>query len=86
MSANATISLRLPEGVRERLERLAVERRRSRSFLIVEAIERHLETEEKRLSAGGDRFSVARSLLSRARNGRERAAIDTDLQMLRDDD
>ena len=38
----ATISLRLPEATRGNLDRAAKMTRRSRSFLIKEALERHL--------------------------------------------
>ncbi|HSF96122.1 MAG TPA: CopG family transcriptional regulator [Thermohalobaculum sp.] len=44
--AKATLSFRTDETVRDRLDRLAESRRRDRSFLINEAIERYFEIED----------------------------------------
>lgn len=86
MGVSGTISLRLPDEVRERLDRLASERKRSRSFLIVEAIERHLAEQERHADNDGERFAVTRSLLRRTRIGLDAETIDARIRMARDDD
>jgi RHH-type transcriptional regulator, rel operon repressor / antitoxin RelB len=47
MPATPTISLRLPKDARERLDRVATKSRRSRSYIIQEALERHLDEIER---------------------------------------
>ena len=46
MSANTTLTLRMPLEMRERLDRLADETSQSRSRLAVDAISSYLETQE----------------------------------------
>jgi predicted transcriptional regulator len=47
MSATPTISLRLPKNARERLDKVAAKSRRSRSYIIQAALERHLDEIER---------------------------------------
>lgn len=42
-AATPTVSVRLPESTKTRLERIAKRMRRSRSSLMVEALDRHLD-------------------------------------------
>jgi predicted DNA-binding protein len=46
-SVSPIISLRLPKEARERLDRAAAKMRRSRSFLMQRALERHLDEIER---------------------------------------
>ncbi len=51
-TSSPTISLRLPERARERLDRAAAATRRSRSFLMQRALEKHLEEIEREEMVG----------------------------------
>jgi predicted transcriptional regulator len=48
--AASTTSVKLDEGIKRRVQRLAVERRRSAHWLMREAIEQYLDREERRAS------------------------------------
>lgn len=50
MSQNV-ISLRIPDGTRDRLDRLSVSTKRSRSFLAAEALDEYLERHEWQIGA-----------------------------------
>jgi predicted DNA-binding protein len=45
--SSPTMSLRLPQTARERLDRATAKTRRSRSFLMMRALERHLDEIER---------------------------------------
>lgn len=71
-----TLSVRLPEKTRERLDQAATSTRRSRSFLIQEALERHLN--EIVTEQGGDaRKSRLERLLALAGVGERLAGPQT---------
>jgi predicted DNA-binding protein len=62
-TASSTISLRLPKAERERLDRATQNTRRSRSFLMQRALERHLdEIEREEFTAPVRRLSVVLAL------------------------
>lgn len=84
MSINGTTILHLPDEVRERLDWPASERKQSRSHIIIEAIERYLDQQQKR--AEGGRFAVTRSLLGGTRSGVDAQTIDARIRAARDDD
>ena len=91
MANSASISLRLSATARERLDKAAVKTRRSRSYLIQAALERHLDeiVTEEQVQAPKARFSTLLSLAgaAAARNGpRSREDIDRDIRWLRGDD
>lgn len=48
MAAGSTVSLKLDEATKQRVQQLAVARRRSAHWLMREAIEQYVEREEKR--------------------------------------
>ena len=48
--AASTTSVKLADDIKNRVQRLAVERRRSAHWLMVEAIEQYLDREERRAS------------------------------------
>ncbi len=63
MSApSPTISLRLPQEARARLDRATVKTRRSRSFLMQRALEKHLDEIEREETQGASRRSLATTL------------------------
>ncbi len=82
-----TISIRLPKAARESLDKATKLTRRSRSFLMQEALERHLDTIVREETGGGRRLT---HLLSLAGAGKcapaPRAAdeIDEHIRWLRD--
>ena len=45
--SDVTVTVRMPRKLRDRLEALSVETRRSKSFLGMEAISKYVETEEE---------------------------------------
>lgn len=45
--SDVTVTVRMPKALRDRLESLSVETRRSKSFLGMEAIQQFVETEEE---------------------------------------
>jgi predicted transcriptional regulator len=45
--SDVTVTVRMPKKLRDRLEALSVETRRSKSFLGMEAISKYVETEEE---------------------------------------
>jgi RHH-type transcriptional regulator, rel operon repressor / antitoxin RelB len=91
MPVTPTISLRLPKDARERLDKVAAKSRRSRSFIIQEALERHLdeiEREQLREPQKG-RLSTILGLAGAgtALNGpRSKEEIDAHIRWLRGDD
>ena len=48
MAANATTSLKLDSGIKERVQKLATTKRRTAHWIMREAIEQFVEREEKR--------------------------------------
>jgi predicted transcriptional regulator len=44
--SDVTVTVRMPKPLRDRLETLSTEARRSKSFLVTEAIQQYVETEE----------------------------------------
>jgi RHH-type transcriptional regulator, rel operon repressor / antitoxin RelB len=45
--SDVTVTVRMPKALRDRLEALSTETRRSKSFLVTEAIQQFVETEEE---------------------------------------
>jgi predicted transcriptional regulator len=91
MPASPTISLRLPKDARERLDRAAAKSRRSRSYLIQEALERHLDeiVGEETGTKSDNRFAATLRLAGAgaALNGpRSKQEIDRHIRCLRGDD
>jgi RHH-type transcriptional regulator, rel operon repressor / antitoxin RelB len=92
MSATApTISIRLPEAQRQQLDRAAKQTRRSRSFLMQEALERHLADIVKEETVETRKRNLA-TLLSfagagaKGRKPRTAAEVDTHIRWLRDNE
>jgi hypothetical protein len=88
MTGSPTISLRLPAEARKRLDRATVTTRRSRSFLMQRALERHLdEIEREEAVPNGKRLSVILSLGGKGvtpNGGRSFEEIDAHIRWLRD--
>jgi hypothetical protein len=91
VASSATISLRLPQEVRERIDRAAAKSRRSRSYIMQRALELHLDALER----GGDlperqgRYDNLLSLQGAAigpDGPRTKIEIDDYIRWLRDDD
>jgi hypothetical protein len=92
MSASSpTISIRLPEAARLSLDNATKLTRRSRSFLMKEALERHLADIVQEQTGGGSK-SRATTLLNFAGAGaklgmtRSREEIDAHIRWLRGDE
>lgn len=92
MSASAsTISIRLPEEDRAMLDKAATLTRRSRSFLVKEALERHLAEIIREQSVEAPKHRLIR-LLALAGSGtsnnhvRSREEIDAHIRWLRDNE
>jgi uncharacterized protein (DUF1778 family) len=90
-SASPTFSLRLPKEARERLDRATQRTRRSRSFLVVEALDRYLDEieREQRVERSPARFSRLMALEGvgrRADGPRTSEDIDAHIRWLRGDD
>lgn len=88
---SSTISLRLPDKTRQRLDDLAIRSRRSRSYIIQRALELHLNdvVAEEIASEGAGRYSKLRSMAgagSKLHGGRSREEIDSFIDWLRGDD
>ncbi len=88
--SSPTISLRLPHKARERLDRATVTTRRSRSFLMQRALEKHLdEIEREELVEPVRRLTTVLALegAGAATNARRSIAeIDEHIRWLRDND
>ncbi|MGL5113770.1 MAG: ribbon-helix-helix protein, CopG family [Beijerinckiaceae bacterium] len=86
-----TISLRLPTEARERLDRVARRTRRSRSFLMQEALSRHLDAIEREQQSEDPKLRLERLMkfagvgkaLGQARTVED---IDAHIRWLRGDD
>ena len=91
-AASPTISLRLPEEARAKLDKAAKLTRRSRSFLMKEALDRHLAdiiVQEQAKDAPKRRLSTLLSLAgagARPDNPRTAEEIDQHIRWLRSDD
>ena len=48
--SEVSVTVRIPENLRDRLQALSLETSRSKSFLTVEAIQHYVETEEENLA------------------------------------
>jgi predicted transcriptional regulator len=89
---SSTITVRLSESIRRRLDVAAARQRRSRSFLIKEAIEQHLASlEHTAESAAQSPPTLSNFLAMRgAAHGlslpRTKEEIDAHIRWLRDDD
>jgi hypothetical protein len=91
MASSPTLSLRLPNETRARLDRIAEQSRRSRSYIILRALERHLDDvakEEMPTNRSGFypsllKFAGAGAKLS---GGRSKEEIDAEIRWLRGDD
>jgi metal-responsive CopG/Arc/MetJ family transcriptional regulator len=87
--SSATISLRLSAAAREKLDKASIKTRRSRSYLIQRALERHLDeiASEEQEPQPASRFGTILGLAgaASARNGpRTSDDIDRHIQWLRD--
>ena len=86
-----TISIRLPEAARRSLDDATKLTRRSRSFLMKEALDRHLADIVKEQTGGADK-NRASTLLSFAGSGvklgalRSQEEIDAHIRWLRDNE
>ena len=86
-----TISIRLPRAARESLDHAAMLTRRSRSFLMQAALERHLQEIIREQTQGSTprRYATLQSLAGAGRrSGEPRSAeeIDNHIRWLRDND
>jgi predicted transcriptional regulator len=86
-----TISIRLPDADRKRLDKAVTQTRRSRSYLMKEALDRHLAeiVREETSDSPKQRLSKLLSLEGQGmRPGRERSAeeIDRHIRWLRGDE
>jgi RHH-type rel operon transcriptional repressor/antitoxin RelB len=91
MALSSTLSLRLTKEARERLDKAAVRSRRSRAYIVQEALDRHLDEieREQTLAPKNSRFATILSLAGAgaALNGsRSKEDIDQDIRWLRSDD
>jgi predicted transcriptional regulator len=91
MASSPTLSLRLPNETRERLDRVAERSRRSRSYIIQRALELHLDDvarEEAPFRQAGFYSSLLKFAGAGARlnGGRSKEEIDADIRWLRGDD
>lgn len=91
MPSSSTLSLRLPEETRERLDRVAKKSRRSRSYIIQRALELHLDdvAKEETPPKETERFARLLSMQGAGRGpegGRTKQEIDSYIRWLRDDD
>ncbi len=86
-----TVSIRLPEATKSKLDKATKLSRRSRSFLVLEALNRHLddvlneqshEPKKKNLSL---LLSLAKAGASKS-NPRTAEEVDTDIRWLRSDE
>ena len=90
-NANRVLSVRIPEQTRTRLNHLAKKMRRSRSALIVEALNRHLEelNQEHNTNSAHDRFADImqyKGIGASLNNGRSAKEIDASIREFRGDD
>jgi RHH-type rel operon transcriptional repressor/antitoxin RelB len=91
MASTSTLSLRLTKEARERLDKAAARSRRSRAYIVQEALERHLDEIEREETPAPkkSRFAAILSLAGAgaALNGpRTKEDIDNDIRWLRGDD
>ena len=90
MTATATTTVRLPSAIRAQLEQVARATKRSRSSLMIEAIEAHLEQlqDEARSTAQTPRYASLMKYQGAAAKtgGRSVAEIDAILRDIRGDD
>ena len=90
-AASPTISLRLPEEYRIELDSLAKIKRRSRSYLVMEAVEKYLADHRREARPLGEKGHLA-TLLSlegkgvRASRPRSKEEIDQHIRWLRDNE
>jgi hypothetical protein len=91
-SQSVTLSLRVPNELKTRLEKVAARTQRSRAYLTIAALEKHLDEVEKdelQISSPGVydiamRYrSAAAKIIGRTRSAEE---IDALIRELRDDD
>lgn len=90
-SVSATISLRLSAETKERLARAATLTRRSRSFLVKEALDKYLDAILSEDQAAGRAGRLARLLAfkgagARIAGGRTTADIDAQVRAFRGDE
>ena len=90
-NASPTISLRLSDEVRERLDSLAARTRRSRSFLMQEALARYLDEIEREQTVPLQRRSLSKVFSmagagADARHPRSAEEINKHIRWLRGDD
>jgi predicted DNA-binding protein len=87
-AASPTISLRLPQEARDRLDRATIKTRRSRSFLMQRALEKHLDDiEREETAAPMKRLSVVLGLAGAGASPsaqRSTEEIDAHIRWLRD--
>jgi len=85
-----TVSLRLPDAIKKELDKIASSTRRSRSSLMLEALEVYLEDRHRRphKKASAKRYASLLKYQSAAAKsgGRSAAEIDAILQDIRGDD
>jgi predicted transcriptional regulator len=91
MASTSTISLRLPKEARERLDRVAAQSRRSRSYIIQRALEIHLDDvarAEAQVETSGRyaRLLEFAGAIAKVNGGRSKEEIDRDVEWLRGDD
>jgi predicted DNA-binding protein len=91
MASDATLSLRVPQHFRDRLDRAAQKTQRPLSYLIQRAVERHLddiESEEDASTAGGRyaRLRQYKGAIAKLNGPRSKKEIDDYIDWLRGDD
>lgn len=91
MTATPSLSVRLPEGVRERLDIAAQRTNRSRSFLVQEALTRHLNDIVTEQSGGTaqsrlDKLRALKGAGARMYGPRSAEEIDAQIREFRGDD
>ena len=88
MGSTSTTTVRLPDHIRTRLQQAAKATRRTRSSLMIEALELHLDQLQTPLPSGEDRYaSLVRYKRSAAPSGgRSAEEISAILRDIRGDD
>ena len=90
MSSTSTLSLRLPKDARDRLDKAAAQSRRSRSYIVQEALDRHLDEivrEESQQKPQGLSFIRSLAGIGAERYGaRTKEEIDSHIRWLRDNE
>ena len=91
MTSSPTLSLRLPQDAREKLDRIAKQSRRSRSYIVQRALEMNID-EVARQEAPSETPGFYSSLQkfagagAKLNGGRSKEEIDADIRWLRGDD